>query len=119
MPLSWRSAAAIAVLAALVLASMQPSAAAPPATRRPNPLERFRSWDEAWAALSPYARSSPKNAFCGSGPTVAAACGVSTTVQDAPTWARSCKFGAGACAAACCAAYCTAETRYLCRSRPF
>lgn len=73
-----RLAAALAVVAALVLASARPDVGATPSTaRRPDPLGRFRSWEEAWAALSPFIRPTTNSALCGSGPTTAAACGVS------------------------------------------
>ena len=82
-------------------ASRTPSASAAAAT--PSPLRRFKSWEEAWAALSPYGVT-PKNgsAPCGSGPSAAAACGVSSGlaggncsgVQPSACPAHSCPQGA-------------------------
>ena len=78
-----------ALLAAIALAAaggvhaavhpLRPQAHAAAAAARPDPLGRFKSWEEAWAALSPYGRASTKNATvaCASGGPVAAAnCGV-------------------------------------------
>ena len=73
------------LLASEALARAKPGASAgaataepTPAAARPDPLGRFRSWEEAWAALSPYGLAAEKNASvpCGSGPAAAAACGV-------------------------------------------
>lgn len=49
------------------------------APARPSPLRRAKSWEEAWAALSPYQLSPVAAAACNSssGPTFAASCGVS------------------------------------------
>ena len=71
-----RAATAAVLLAASLLACALPAVAQPtgavPAAgsgaAKPNPLARFRSWDEAWAALSPYQAS----------PTIAAARGPGT-----------------------------------------
>lgn len=75
-PMRWpcRPAVAATVLLAISLSTLGSGMSAAAA---PHPLGQFRSWDEAWAALSPYGLT-PKNASapCGSGPTAAAACGV-------------------------------------------
>lgn len=71
-------ALATALLAAALLACVLPCVlgAAPPA--RPSALARPKSWQEAWAALSPYGLPTVAAAACNSSrPTVAASCGVS------------------------------------------
>ena len=74
-------AAVVALLAACLLAAAAPPAAAAAAlpAGRPDPLGRLRSWQEAWAALYPYAAPTQAGVPCNTtGPTVAAVCAVST-----------------------------------------
>ena len=84
-----RHAATVRLAAALALALAggacaftaqlpRAQARAQPAAR-PDPLAHFKSWEEAWAALSPYGLSAADAAVpCNSsGPTAAASCGVS------------------------------------------
>ncbi|PRW61121.1 deleted in malignant brain tumors 1 -like [Chlorella sorokiniana] len=88
-----RLAATAALLTALALAgAARPAAdASPSATRTPDPLARFRSWDEAWAALSPFARTPKNSAPCGSGPTAAASCGESAIWNLWQRWKKQYK----------------------------
>jgi cathepsin L len=89
-------AAALVLLAACLLACIPASAAPLPLAfaalsgARPNPLGPLRSWQEAWAALSPFVAPTTAGVLCNStaGPTVAAVCGEAAIKSLWTQWKR-------------------------------